>query len=182
MNELTFDSLLCQWISILYGSQILICLHFATLTTHYCRFSLLSSVVKILTCSKYIIKTLLDTSLRFLKHEKYGFSEAYCVFKHKTSRVKSKLFWQINIPEILYNRSPSSCTELYRILQLSSNNPFSSSGNNNSIAVLAYMLIILWPAFNAVSLTYSDSSARAYKYIQQIFNSSARASNNTTNI
>ena len=63
-------------------------------------------------------------------------------------------------PDILYNRSPSSWTELCRILQLSSNNPFSSSGKNSSMAVLAYKLTIRWPAFRDVSRTYSDSSAR----------------------
>ena len=63
-------------------------------------------------------------------------------------------------PDILYNRSPSSWTELCRILQLSSNNPFSSSGKNSSMAVLAYKFTIRWPAFRDVSRTYSDSSAR----------------------
>ena len=71
------------------------------------------------------------------------------------------------IPETLYSRSPSSCTELYLILQLSSNNPLSSSGNSNSMAVLAYMLIIRCPAFKAVSRTYSDSSAKACYSIMQ---------------
>lgn len=74
-------------------------------------------------------------------------------------------------PEILYRRSPSSCTELYLILQLSSNNPLSNSGSRSSMAVSAYRLIILCPALRAVSLTYSDSSANAWKktHALQIF-------------
>uniref|UniRef100_A0A2M4D248 Putative secreted protein n=1 Tax=Anopheles darlingi TaxID=43151 RepID=A0A2M4D248_ANODA len=66
-------------------------------------------------------------------------------------------------PEILYSRSPSSCTELYRIRQLSSNRPFSSSGSSSAIADSAYKLTIRWPAFRAVSRTYSFSSASAFR-------------------
>ena len=51
---------------------------------------------------------------------------------------------------------------LYQIFQLSSNRPPSSWGRSRVIAVSAYMLTILWPAFKALmSLTNSSTSAKA---------------------
>ena len=66
-----------------------------------------------------------------------------------------------SLPEILKSRSPSSCTELYLILQFSLKSPFSNSGSRSRMAVSAYMSTILWPALIAVSRTYSHSSAKA---------------------
>lgn len=63
-------------------------------------------------------------------------------------------------PDNLNSKSPSSWTELYRIRQCSSNNPASSCGSSNSIALSEYMLMIRWPAFKEVSRTYSLSSAK----------------------
>lgn len=82
-------------------------------------------------------------------------------FAYKTKWFFYSTFKNFYIPDILYKRSPSNWTELYRILQLSSNKPLSSSGNRRVIAVSAYMFTILWPALRAVSLTYSFSSAKA---------------------
>ena len=66
-------------------------------------------------------------------------------------------------PDILYSKSPKSWIELIRIRQFSSNRPCSSWGSKTSIAVEAYWLTILWPAFSDVSRTNSDSSERPWE-------------------
>ena len=68
--------------------------------------------------------------------------------KKKDKHIEPCIFLSIydplnDLPDTLYSRSPSNCTELYLILQLSSNSPLSNSGSSNSIAVLAYILMIL---------------------------------------
>lgn len=51
-------------------------------------------------------------------------------------------------------------SHLYRILQLASNSPRSSSGRNSSTAVSPNLLTTVWPAWSEVSRMNSDSSAR----------------------
>uniref|UniRef100_A0A2M4B366 Putative secreted protein n=1 Tax=Anopheles triannulatus TaxID=58253 RepID=A0A2M4B366_9DIPT len=67
-------------------------------------------------------------------------------------------------PEILYRRSPSSCTELYRIRQLSSNRPFSSSGSSSAMADSAYRFTIRWPALAFASTTEADLRTTIHPY------------------
>lgn len=81
-------------------------------------------------------------------------------------KLSSSSPWVVIFPETpvtLNSKSPSNCIELYRILQLSSNRPLSSSGKNKLTAVSAYAVMIRCPALRDVARTNSDSSDRPWQ-------------------